>query len=141
MYIFRGVYFQGCIFSGVCIFRGVYFRNVYFQGCIFSWVYIFRDVYYFQGCIFSGVYIFRGVYFQGCIFAGVYIIFFENIFFFPVKNYFLFPEGKIDDFWVESISKGDKNCPFDVQLFIFSSDLKTEKMYTCVFLFPPPAQS
>ena len=100
-------------------------------------MYIFRGV-YFQGCIFSGVYIFRGVYFQGCIFAGVYIIFFENIFFFPVKNYFLFPEGKIDDFWVESISKGDKNCPFDVQLFIFSSDLKTEKMYPCVFLFPPP---
>ena len=44
-----------------------FFGVIYFQGCKFSCVYIFRGV-NFHGCIFSGVYIFRGVYFQGCIF-------------------------------------------------------------------------
>ena len=46
---------------------GFFFGVIYFQGCKFSCVYIFRGV-NFHGCIFSGVYIFRGVYFQGCIF-------------------------------------------------------------------------
>jgi len=58
-------FFQGCAFSGVCLFRGVPF-----QGCAFSGVYLCRGV-PFHGCAFSGVYLFRGVPFQGCAFSGV----------------------------------------------------------------------
>ena len=127
MYIYKGVYLQGWIFTSVYIYKGVFL-----QGCIFTRVYIYKGV-YLQGCIFSKEYIYKGVYLQGSIFTRVYIYkgvyFLENLWksFPPHKfaqssnflGFHLLNWEKINDFLGENFWKSMKKMWY--QIFQFFS--------------------
>ena len=59
------------IYSGVYIFKNIFFRGLFFQGQIYSGVYLLKDV-FIQGYFYSKMYLFWGIFIQGYIYSGVF---------------------------------------------------------------------